>query len=112
MPTTIPQRTITIRLVAIGSNYAQVSELLNIPIRKLQVVHDHFIADAPRSADLKSKRLLSIKYHQTTYADLAGELRSKDTLISAMTMWHILKKAGLRKTKPTRKPGLTRTMKS
>ena len=36
MPTTIPQRAITIGLVATGHAYTQVSELLNIPIRKLQ----------------------------------------------------------------------------
>ena len=32
--------------------------------------------------------------------------------ISAMTVWRILKKAGLRKTKPTRKPGLTKQMRA
>lgn len=67
MPTTIPQRAIVISLVTTGQTFAQVSELLNIPIRTLQsiyaraiergfdpshrplVVHDHFVADAPRS---------------------------------------------------------------
>jgi hypothetical protein len=67
MPTTIPQRAITIGLIATGQTFAQVSELLNIPIRAQQgiyaraiqrgfdlshcplVVHDHFIADAPCS---------------------------------------------------------------
>ncbi|KAK0750298.1 hypothetical protein B0T18DRAFT_389741 [Schizothecium vesticola] len=31
--------------------------------------------------------------------------------VSAMTIWRILRKAGMRKTKPTRKPGLVKGMK-
>lgn len=31
--------------------------------------------------------------------------------VSAMTVWRVLKKTGFRKTKPTRKPGLTAEMK-
>ncbi|KAJ5160333.1 uncharacterized protein N7482_007337 [Penicillium canariense] len=45
-------------------------------------------------------------------ADLAGELSKEGIIISAATIWRILKNAGLRKTKPTRKPGLTKKMKA
>jgi hypothetical protein len=45
-------------------------------------------------------------------ADLAGELSEIGINISATTIWRILKNAGLRKTKPTRKPGLTKKMKA
>ncbi|KAJ5167362.1 uncharacterized protein N7482_006143 [Penicillium canariense] len=45
-------------------------------------------------------------------ADLAGELSKEGIIISATTIWRILKNAGLRKTKPTRKPGLTKKMKA
>jgi hypothetical protein len=43
-------------------------------------------------------------------ADLAGELSEEGIDISASTIRRILKKAGFRKTKPTRKPGLTKKM--
>ena len=43
-------------------------------------------------------------------ANLAGELSRDGTEISGPTVWRIFKKAGFRKTKPTRKPGLTKRM--
>jgi transposase len=47
---------------------------------------------------------------EKTCADIAGDL-SKDGLdISASTVWRVLRKAGYKKTKPTRKPGLTKKM--
>jgi hypothetical protein len=47
---------------------------------------------------------------EKTTADLAGELRLLGISISASTVTRILKAAGYRKTKPTRKPGLTTRM--
>ncbi len=44
-------------------------------------------------------------------ADIAGELSTEGIDISASTVLRILKKAGYKKTKPTRKPGLTKKMK-
>ena len=44
-------------------------------------------------------------------ADIAGELSLEGIQVSRVTIWRILKAAGFRKTKPTRKPGLTKKMK-
>jgi transposase len=44
-------------------------------------------------------------------ADLAGDLSREGVDISATTVWRVLKSAGYNKTKPTRKPGLTKKMK-
>jgi len=44
-------------------------------------------------------------------ADVAGALSQEGFNISAATVWRILRKAGLKKTKPTRKPRLTKKMK-
>ena len=43
-------------------------------------------------------------------ADLVGDFSDLGISISATTIWRILKKAGFNKTKPTRKPGLTKKM--
>lgn len=43
-------------------------------------------------------------------ADLAGALSQEGFNILAVTVWRVLKEAGFRKTKPTRKPGLTKKM--
>jgi len=48
---------------------------------------------------------------EKTAADLAGDLSLEGIEISASTILWILKKAGFKKTKPTRKPGLTKKMK-
>jgi transposase len=43
-------------------------------------------------------------------ADLARDLSQEGINISATTVWRVLKKAGFKKTKPTRKPRLTQKM--
>ena len=48
---------------------------------------------------------------EKTCADLAGQLSNIGIQISATSIWRILRKAGMHKTKPTRKPGLTNEMK-
>ena len=48
---------------------------------------------------------------EKTAADIAGELSDEGLDISASTVLRILKKAGFRKTKPTRKPRLTKKIK-
>jgi hypothetical protein len=45
------------------------------------------------------------------YADITGELSANGFEISAVTVWRILRKAGFRKMKPIRKPGLIKKMK-
>ncbi|KAK2471173.1 hypothetical protein H9L39_17404 [Fusarium oxysporum f. sp. albedinis] len=47
---------------------------------------------------------------EKTAADIAGEISFEGIEISATTVLRILKSAGFRKTKPTRKPGLTKKM--
>ncbi|KAG5743841.1 hypothetical protein H9Q70_013451 [Fusarium xylarioides] len=47
---------------------------------------------------------------EKTADEIAGELSDQGTEISATTVRSILKKEGYRKTKPTRKPGLTAAM--
>jgi hypothetical protein len=49
---------------------------------------------------------------EKTAADIAGELSSDGIDISASTVLRILHKAGFKKTKPTRKPGLTKKMRA
>ncbi|KAJ5908818.1 hypothetical protein N7495_001500 [Penicillium taxi] len=50
---------------------------------------------------------------ERTCADITGELSDEHSItISDGTIWRVLKNAGLRKTKPTRKPGLTAKMRA
>jgi hypothetical protein len=43
-------------------------------------------------------------------ADIAGDLSLQGHDVSSTTVWRVLKAAGYKKTKPTRKPGLTKKM--
>jgi transposase len=43
-------------------------------------------------------------------ANIAGELSQEGFNVSPATVWRVLRKAGFKKTKPTRKPGLTKKM--
>lgn len=83
---------------------------------------DKYLSDAPRSGR-PTKQTTGVKEvliqkvgrdrygREKTAADLAGELSEElDVDISATTVWRCLKKLGYRKTKPTRKPGLTQKM--
>jgi transposase len=86
------------------------------------VIKDEWLEDAPRSGRPRKQTTENIekvveKVRKDRYgrekscADLAGELSTEGLDISAITIWRILKKAGFNKTKPTRKPGLTKKMK-
>jgi transposase len=79
-------------------------------------------ADAPRSGrpnkqTAEVKNLIVSKVRRDRYgrekscADIAGELSQAGIEISSITVWRCLKAFGFRKTKPTRKPGLTKKMK-
>lgn len=83
---------------------------------------DEYLQDAPRSGR-HTKQTVAVKEvliqkvrrdrygREKTCADLAGELsEAPDIDISSTTVWWCLKKLGYRKTKPTRKPGLTTKM--
>lgn len=80
------------------------------------------VADQPRKLQIERSTAAVIskvredRYgREKTAADIAGELSSKGIDISSSpqprSSGSIVKKAGFRKTKPTRKPGLTEKMK-
>ncbi|RKK06469.1 hypothetical protein BFJ65_g18666 [Fusarium oxysporum f. sp. cepae] len=81
-----------------------------------------WLEDAPRSGrppkrtdenrDLIIAKVSTDRFgREKTLADISGELSSQGIEISAATIARILKSAGYKKTKPTRKPGLTVAMK-
>ncbi|KAJ5646675.1 hypothetical protein N7490_003047 [Penicillium lividum] len=84
------------------------------------LVELRFVEDAPRTGrprkqeiakdTILSKVRLDRYGREKTCADLAGELSEIGLEISATTIWRTLRRAGFRKTKPTRKPGLTKKM--
>ncbi|CAG7566038.1 unnamed protein product [Fusarium equiseti] len=84
-------------------------------------IADEFLQDAARpgrppkrtteNQDLVITKVSKYRFgREKTAADIAGELSSQGIEISASTVKRILKSAGYRKTKPTRKPGLTAQM--
>jgi transposase len=140
MPTDIATRASVLTLLSMGKTNAEVSSLLTVPkstirdilsraiqrgfdpnVRPLEIC-DAYLTDAPRSGrpkkqtpETQDKILAKVRLdrygREKTCADLAGELSSEGIDVSAMTVWRILKSAGMKKTKPTRKPGLTQKMK-
>ena len=87
------------------------------------VLKDEWLQDAPRSGrptkqTPETTKAIIAKVQQNRYgrerscADLAGELSQMGVDISSTTIWRILKRNGYRKTKPTRKPGLTKVMRA
>jgi len=91
------------------------------PIRTM--VDNQYVEDKPRSGRptkqdpstveiILSKVRLDQYGREKTYADLASDLSELRINISASTIRRVLKKAGFRKTKLTRKPGLTKKMRA
>jgi transposase len=87
------------------------------------VIKDEWLTDAPRAGRPSKQTTANIdkvvakvrhdRYgREKTAADIAGELSSEGIDISASTILKILHKAGFKKTKPTRKPGLTKKMRA
>jgi len=85
-------------------------------------IKDEWVEDAPRSGRPTKQieetvnsildKVRRDRYgREKTCADLAGDLSEDGIDISATTVWRILREAGFQKTKPTRKPGLTKRMK-
>jgi hypothetical protein len=82
------------------------------------VILDIHVRDAPRSGrpskqedheDAVLEKVRKDRYgREMTCAYILAELGD---VISPMTVWRILRAAGMKKTKPTRKPGLTEKMK-
>ncbi|KAH7471808.1 hypothetical protein FOMA001_g12984 [Fusarium oxysporum f. sp. matthiolae] len=119
---------------------AEIEEITGIPYRTINAIYarairqgfepnerplrlqDAWLQNAPRSGrptkqTKETKELIFAKVSIDRYgreksaADLAGELSLVGIDISKATVTSILKAAGYRKTKPTRKPGLTTKMK-
>jgi transposase len=107
----------------INSIYARAIERGFDPaIRPMKLENKH-IEDAVRSGrpskqQEASEKVVSLvrkdRYgREKSCADIAGDLSRQDGLdISATTVWRVLRKAGFKKTKPTRKPGLTKKMRA
>lgn len=86
------------------------------------MIRDVFVQDAPRSGrpskqtettkELVTSKIRRDRYgREKTCANLAGELSLEGLDLSSTTIWR-LKSCGFNKTKPTRKPGLTKKMKA
>lgn len=84
-------------------------------------IKDEYVRDKPKSGRPTKQtpeardQLLSLIRHdrygrERTCADFSASLYSHGIELSASTIHVMLKKAGFRKTKPTRKPGLTQRM--
>ncbi|EKJ68815.1 hypothetical protein FPSE_11007 [Fusarium pseudograminearum CS3096] len=85
------------------------------------VLKNEHLEDAPRSgrplkATEEAKKLAISKVQtdrfgrEKTCADIAGDLSAIGLEVSASTVYRMLVSEGFRKTKPTRKPGLTQRM--
>ena len=85
-------------------------------------IKNEWLEDSPRSGrplkqTTQSKELIVTQVRrdrfgrEKTCADIASELSQQGIEISATTVWRVLRANGFKKTKPTRKPGLTQKMK-
>ena len=103
--------------------YAKAIERGFDPACRPLLLKDDYLIDAPRSGrpskqtdEIKeaiAKKVRRDRYgREKTYADIAAELSQEGLPISAVMVWKVLKQLGFRKTKPTRKPGLTKKMKA
>jgi transposase len=101
--------------------YAKAIERGFEPNASQLTIKDSYFEDAARSgrppvASPEAAKAILSKVRTDRYgrekscADIAGELSLEGVDISAVTVWRVLRKSGLRKTKPTRKPGLTKRM--
>jgi hypothetical protein len=102
--------------------YARAIERGFDPNQRPLSIRDEYLEDAPRSGRLlkrttEAQESVISKVRQDRYgrektaADIAGELSSEGITVSQTTVLRILKASGFRKTKLTRKPGLTKKMK-
>ena len=87
------------------------------------MVDNQYVEDKPRSGRptkqnpstvsiILSKVRLDRYGREKTCADLAGDLSELGINISGTTIYRVLRNAGFRKTKLTRKPGLTKKIRA
>ncbi|KAJ5246806.1 hypothetical protein N7468_001789 [Penicillium chermesinum] len=133
MPSKPILRTAILTLKAVGFTSEQTAAKLNITtsqvnsaIRKAQkkgfdlnqartgtlVLEDEYVFDddrsgRPRKQEDLTELILSKARIDRNCDHIAMELTAEGHSVSATTVWRVLKKNGLDKTEPTRKPGLT-----
>ncbi|KAK7190291.1 hypothetical protein PSPO01_04012 [Paraphaeosphaeria sporulosa] len=123
-----------------GTTNAEINHITHIPIRSIRSIYSRaiergfdpderplqvqnsYLEDAPRSGrptkqpNISESVINSVRTdrygREKSYADLAGDLSQKGVNVSSTTVWRVLKIAGFKKTKPTRKPGLTKKMRA
>ncbi|KAH7558222.1 Transposase [Bipolaris maydis] len=135
--TDIYTRTLVIALKSppIGKNTSQVAALTGVHPRTVDRIYSraiaagfepnelpikillHHVQDAPKTGrPAKQAEEVKEQIFQQVRHDRYGREKSCADLarveISASTVWRVLRAAGYRKTKPTRKPGLTQEMRS
>ena len=93
------------------------------PNRDPLVMKDSYVADGkstgrPSKQTAALKEEITAKVRENRYgrklscADIAGVLSTISHIeVSSVTIWRTLRKLGFKKTKPTRKPGLTKKIK-
>lgn len=104
----------------INSIFARAIERGFDPCRRPMKLEDSYLEDGYRSGRPSKQQAVSQRVvdsvrtdrygREKSCADVAGALSQEGFNISATTVWRVLRKAGFKKTKPTRKPGLTKKM--
>jgi len=132
---------VTLKSLLGGKTSAQISQETGISVRQINriyaravecgfepnqrpfILKDEWLEDAPRSGRLSkqtpevTEKIVELvrcdRYgREKTVADLTRALSLEDINISATTVFQILKRVGFKKTKPTRKPGLTKKIRA
>ncbi|USP74094.1 uncharacterized protein yc1106_01368 [Curvularia clavata] len=132
---------VALKSPSIGKTTSQVSGLTGVQPRTVDRIYSraiaagfepnalplkilpHHVQDAPRSGrplkqteEAKEQIIQQVRRdrygREKSCADVAGALSLQGVNISRTTVWRVLREARYRKTKPTRKPGLTQEMRS
>jgi transposase len=137
-PYNISTRALLITLKATGKSNDEITTLTGIPKRTINSVFaraikrgfdpcqrpiqlkDEYLVDGMRSGRPSKQKEFAESVIDTvrtdrygrekSCADIAGALSQSGLDILATTVWRVLRQAGYKKTKPTRKPGLTKKM--
>jgi transposase len=133
----IATRTAAIMMSVFGVEPRHISDWTGIPTETVKTIYkraiergfdpsqrpftliDAYVADASRSGrprkhtpELETIVLAKVRRHRYGREKTCAEIASELLDISATTVWRVLRGAGLKKTKPTRKPGLTDRMRT
>ncbi|KAI1678360.1 Tc1 [Pyrenophora tritici-repentis] len=121
-----------------GKSTSHISDITGIPPRTINAIYaracqrgfepnaptikllPEYLEEAPRTGrprkqeaiqEAAIERVRRDRYgREKSCADIAGDLSLHGHNVSSTTVWRVLKAAGYNKTKPTRKPGLTKKM--